>query len=204
MTFTDLMCPMRRQCGGRGLMALSDGGVPEHGGGLSGGGGGGWGRVGRRLLPPPAGQYGHTVLFAQIPLRPLARLDLPAQDPLLLDHLHHGGVSAQPRHLEHNGDISMCTAGARQSLTASVCVSHDSHQDTTACFTRDTDINRGRPGSRSRSWDGPKRIRARSQDDKQRSWEGWLLESKCTIRSRCQVIALNTGSRLKTEEASLW
>lgn len=123
MTFTDLMCPMRRQCGGRGLMALSDGGVPEHGGGLSGGGGGGWGRVGRRLLPPPAGQYGHTVLFAQIPLRPLARLDLPAQDPLLLDHLHHGGVSAQPRHLEHK-ETSACARPALASHLPPLFVCH--------------------------------------------------------------------------------
>lgn len=148
---------MRRQRGGRGLMALSDGGVPEHGGGGLSGGGGGRGGVGRRLLPPPAGQDGHTVLFAQIPLGPLPRLDLPAQDPLLLDHLHHGGVSAQPRHLEHSAGVSTCTARARQSLTAS-------HRDATARLTRDgaanVDVQGAGPGAGTgrgryeRSWDG--------------------------------------------------
>lgn len=80
------------------LLCPSDGRVPEHRGGLSAGGG--RGRVWRRLLPLPAGQDGHTVLLVQVLLGPLASFDLSAQDAFLLDHLHHGGVSAEPRHLE--------------------------------------------------------------------------------------------------------
>lgn len=80
------------------LECPSDGRVPEHRGGLSAGGG--WGRVWRRLLPLPAGQDGHTVLLVQVLLGPLASFDLSAQDAFLLNHLHHGGVSAEPRHLE--------------------------------------------------------------------------------------------------------
>lgn len=82
---------------------VSDGSVPEHGGGVSGGGG--RGGIRRRLLPLPAGQDGHTVLFAQILLRTLASFDLPTQDSLLLDHLHHGGVPTEPRHLENNAEV---------------------------------------------------------------------------------------------------
>lgn len=101
---------------GRGLMAVSswcgcvsDGRVPEHRG-VSGGRGSGRGRVGRRLFPPPAGQDGHTVLFTQVLLGPLPSFDLSAQNAFLLHRLHHGGVSAQPRHLEGSASISACTS----------------------------------------------------------------------------------------------
>lgn len=70
------------------------------------GGSGGRGRVGRRLFPPPAGQDGHTVLLTQVLLWTLARFDLTTQDALLLDGLHHGGVSAQPRHLEGSAGVT--------------------------------------------------------------------------------------------------
>lgn len=67
---------------------------------MCGGLGGGGGRVGRGLLPPPAGQDGHAVLLTQILLRPLTSFDLSTQNAFFLDHLHHGGVSTEPRHLE--------------------------------------------------------------------------------------------------------
>lgn len=85
---------------------VSDGRIPEHGGGVSRGRGSGRGRVGRRLFPPPAGQDGHTVLLTQVLLRPLTGFDLSTQDAFLLDGLHHGGVSAEPRHLEGSVNIS--------------------------------------------------------------------------------------------------
>lgn len=80
--------------------SVSDGRIPEHRGGVSGGLGSGWSGVGRGLLPPPAGQDGHTVLFAQILFRPLTSFDLSTQNAFFLDRLHHGGVSTEPRHLE--------------------------------------------------------------------------------------------------------
>lgn len=81
-----------------GCGRVSDGRVPEDRGGC---GGRGRGRgVGRRLPPPPAGQGGHAVLLAQVPLRTLPGFDLPAQDAFLLHRLHHCGVSAQPGHLQ--------------------------------------------------------------------------------------------------------
>lgn len=88
------------------LWWISDGGIPEHCGGLSGSSGAGWGGVWRRLLPLPAGQDGHTVLLTQILLRPLTSFDLSTQNPFLLDHLHHGGISTEPRHLENDGKIN--------------------------------------------------------------------------------------------------
>lgn len=82
------------------LKCISDSSVPEHLAGVSGCGGG-RGRVRRRLLPPPAGQDGHAVLFAQILLRTLTSFNLSTQNSFLLDHLHHGGVSGEPQHLKH-------------------------------------------------------------------------------------------------------
>lgn len=90
------------QCGVRGLLTascFSDSGVPEHRGWLPGSSAG-WGWIWWRLLPLPAGQDGHAVLFTEVLLRTLASFDLPTQNSFLLDHLHHGGVSAEPRHLE--------------------------------------------------------------------------------------------------------
>lgn len=87
---------------------VSDGRIPEHRG-VSGGRGSGRGRVWRRLLPPPAGQDGHAVLFTEVLLRPLPRFDLSTQDALLLHGLHHGGVSAEPGHLQGSASISVRT-----------------------------------------------------------------------------------------------
>lgn len=80
--------------------SVSDGRVPEDGGGVSGGLGAGGSGVGRGLFPPPAGQDGHAVLLTQILFRPLTSFDLSTQNAFFLDHLHHGGVSTEPRHLE--------------------------------------------------------------------------------------------------------
>lgn len=86
------------------LLCISDGGVPEHRGALSGGGG--RGRIWWRLLPLPAGQDGHTVLFTQILLRPLTSFNLSTQNSLLLDHFHHGCISAEPRHLRTESSLT--------------------------------------------------------------------------------------------------
>lgn len=94
---------------------FSDSGVPEHRGRLSGCSG--WGRIWRRLLPLPAGQNGHTVLLVQILLGPLTGFDLPTQNPFLLNHLHHGGISTEPRHLE----TTQTSASATLSLQLRVC-----------------------------------------------------------------------------------
>lgn len=92
---------------GFGAWHLSDGSIPEHGGSVSSGSGSGRGGVWRWLFPLPAGEDGHAVLFAQVLLRPLASFDLSTQNTFFLDHLHHFGVSTEPRHLERNANTNM-------------------------------------------------------------------------------------------------
>lgn len=103
---------------------VSNGSVPEHRSGLPrGGGGGGRGWIWWRLFPLPAGQDGHTVLFTQILLRPLTSFDLSTQNSFLLDHLHHGGVSAEPRHLEmKNSSTSTCPQPSVAALSLVVVI----------------------------------------------------------------------------------
>lgn len=76
------------------MQCILNSGVPEYRGGLSGGGGSGWGRIWWWLLPFPAWQDGHTVLFTKILVRSLTSFYLSTQNSFLLDGLHHGGIAA--------------------------------------------------------------------------------------------------------------
>ena len=74
------------QCGVRGLLTascFSDSGVPEHRGWLPGSSAG-WGWIWWWLLPLPAGQDGHAVLFTEVLLRTLASFDLPTQNSIMV------------------------------------------------------------------------------------------------------------------------
>ena len=100
------------------MVQVSNGGVPKYSAGLSSGGNSGRGWIWRWMFLLPAGQDGHTILFTQIFLGPLTSFNLLTQNLFLFDHLHHGGVAAEPWHLE----IKRTTTSACRPSIITECV----------------------------------------------------------------------------------